>query len=548
MYQLVSHVPFPVEVSGRRGYTASQRQSRHDGRGRYRAARMRPSRRHSRLILRGAVALLLAVGATACGGSPGADDLRRTPGPAGIDLGSVSTSGAGHRFFEVYEPAGPARGTMIVLHGGGWADERGDARRKMALASVVLRAQGWRVVNAAYSPPARSGGATPDPRPGLRDVVAFYDQVRRAYRGPVCSYGESAGGHLAVMLALERPRLSCAVSLSGPLDLPGMFRDTSKLGRTIVRDSFGTDLRTLDAWSPTRSWSRGRHRTPVFATGADDDPLVPGGQPAAFRRVAPATSVVELRSERRGAPYVHGPVREDDLRRSQRAMGRWLDRIAPAGDYARPREPADDGADCSTPGGARPTAAGRTALLAAGGAWRQAATPGAAATHGCSGSARRQEDGLSLWVLPALGTTAPAGTEASLTLGSGRPLREVRASLRGFLARPAQWGVGLYASGANTGPIDGAVAACDRARCRGLTGRGTDAGLLIAAPGTRTDPDGQDDPVESRYPLPAGTRRIAWRLVCTAPSGCDLAPPDPVRDRDPLAHPAILSIDRVEVR
>jgi acetyl esterase/lipase len=52
------------------------------------------------------------------------------------------------------------------------------------------------------------------------DVVRAYDAARARFPGlPICAYGESAGGQLALMLAVRRP-LACVIDAAGPVDLP----------------------------------------------------------------------------------------------------------------------------------------------------------------------------------------------------------------------------------------------------------------------------------------------------------------------------------------
>jgi hypothetical protein len=52
-----------------------------------------------------------------------------------------------------------------------------------------------------------------------------------------------------------------------------------------------------------------------------------------------------------------------------------------------------------------------------------------------------------------------------------------------------------------------------------------------------------------RFALPAGTRRVSWRLTCVAPSGCALdGSSKDARERDPVGHPAILSLYELQWR
>jgi acetyl esterase/lipase len=504
----------------------------------------------SRRALRLGPALLLVAAAVAsCGGGSGSSGAPPPPAPV---LGSLSESGAGHRFYEIYDPVGPVRGTMLVLHGGGWRASRGDARRQMAPASLTLQSRGWRVVDASYSPGPRAGGGI-DPRPTLRDVVAFYDQVRRAFPGPVCAYGESAGGHLAAMLAVERPSLRCLVLAAAPLDLRRMLRTSSPAGRAAVRATFGTRADVLDAWSPARLWGAAQRQVRLFATASTNDTVVDAGQLRAFDARFPRVDAGILPGAAAGAadavPWMHSLVRKLPLEARFAAQGTWLQAVAPL--RGAGAAPTDVGEDCGP--GSADTGTSRWRLLLAGAAWKQASTPGApiVATRGCSGSGRWQDDGLSLWAFPG-GSVLPSSSEASLELRVAPGARHLTASFRGFLARPRDWAVGLYASRGATGIITEPVATCVRARCRGLGLIRGRTGALIADPGTSADPDARTSPPRRRFALPAGTRRVAWRLRCVAAAGCSLqgavdGAGRSVRPRDPLGHPAIFSVYSVKV-
>jgi hypothetical protein len=491
-----------------------------------------------------AIAVLLALIA-GCGGS-----THRSRGP---NLGSLAASGAGHRFYEIYEPADRPRGTMLMFHGGSWMDLPGDARRSMALASLAFRANGWRVVDVSYSPGYEPGV---NPRPMLRDVVAFYDQVRRAYGGPICAYGESAGGHLAAMLAIERPSLTCAILNAAPLDLRTLIPRTLPGLASVIKLTFGTRRSMLDEWSPARLWRTGVDRTAVFATAASNDPAVPAQQLTAFDTADQSADGRVVAGANPGSaqavPWMHSDVSRRAIITRVVSLGSWLDRLVPRHAGPPMRRATSIGADCAdSPAPAKD----RWKLMLAGDAWRQASTAGhlIAATRGCSGSARRQDDGLSLWALPSPGTVLPAGAQASLALQSARALRRLSVSFRGFLARPRDWVVGLYASSRTDGGTLSKVAACERGRCSGLRLVRTNAGALIAASGSHGDPDRRAAAPSADFALPPGTRRIVWQLRCAAPAGCSLAGSldargVSLRSRDPLGHPAILSLYRVDLR
>ena len=432
---------------------------------------------------------------------------------------------------------------MLMIHGGAWLDGRGDARKMYASDSLAFRAQGWRVVNISYSP---GPSAKADPRPMMRDVVAFYDQIRRAYTGPVCAYGDSAGGYLAAMLAIYRPSLNCAVLNAAPLDLPSLHTLPELV--PYVQATFGTNPSMLAQWSPARDWRAGVDHTAIFASAAADDQIVPPQQLEMFHATDPSADVAVLQSG--PFPLGHGTVDTGAFYGRVNQLVQWLDRIAPQGSHSSPRSAPDVGAGCDEP----VPDADRFQLLLAGDAWQRASSPGQtiAATRGCSGSGYWQDDGLSLWALPSATAVLPNGSQASLALNPGRPIQQLTVSFRGFLARPQDWVLGVYTSTSTSGPIQTPVAVCMRGSCSGLSLYPTTAGAVLAPSGSRGDPDRSSQPPSASFSLPVGTRRIAWILICAARGGCSLKGISNVaristRPRDPLGQPAIFSLYRVKL-
>jgi dienelactone hydrolase len=442
---------------------------------------------------------------------------------------------------------------MLLIHGGGWQDKRGEARRLMSTAALVLHKLGWRVINISYTPGYKPPGAALDPDPMLRDVVAFYDQIRRAYGGPICAYGQSAGGHLAAMLAVERPSLSCAILDGTPVDLTSLVGETDSAGVNFIRRTFGASRSLLGHWSPAADWRRRTDRTAVWITDAEGDPVVPPQQGDVFAAVDPSANVAAIPAGT--VWWLHSLVDLGALQSRLQSLFRWLDRFRPQKQNGSAPQGADVGSGCNR----QPPHGARWRLMLSGDAWQQIeqvpSGPSGrliAATRGCSGSAQWQDDGLSVWALPRDGAVLPQGAEASLVLDPGHAISRLSATFRGFLARPQDWRFGLYASTSEGGPIGTPVAACVRGQCSGLRRYDTKLGALIAATGSRGNPDQADQPTPASFALPAGTRRIAWVLQCAASSGCSLngiankAQVSP-RARDPLGHPAVFSMYRAEV-
>jgi acetyl esterase/lipase len=131
---------------------------------------------------------------------------------SGASAPGVSTTALGTgapAYYEVGEPtSGTAKGVMLIVHGGAWNANGPGSVAGMRRDADRWRAQGWRTVNVSYRPCERA----------FNDVRWFYDRARQVYGSdlPYCALGASAGGNLALVLAMQRPSLACVINQSGP--------------------------------------------------------------------------------------------------------------------------------------------------------------------------------------------------------------------------------------------------------------------------------------------------------------------------------------------
>jgi hypothetical protein len=131
--------------------------------------------------------------------------------------------GKGPAYYETGSPTGtflgaPAKGVMLIFHGGGWYIVGPNAVGVARAEANVWRARGWATFNIDYR--ACSGAM-------LSDVIWAYEMARLVSNGrPVCASGASAGGHLALLLASQRP-LACVINQSGPSDLVALPTQTA---------------------------------------------------------------------------------------------------------------------------------------------------------------------------------------------------------------------------------------------------------------------------------------------------------------------------------
>lgn len=233
--------------------------------------------------------------------------------------GSTDALGSLPAPYEVGEPlaGGRPRGVMIVLHGGTWQMYGPGAMESTRDDADRWRGRGWRTVLGDYRPCADS----------IDDVVALFDRVREVYGSarPICVTGQSAGGHLALLLASVRPQVACVVSEAGPADLTKLAgqvataRDGSpstiipvQLSNVTV-SAFGADRQAQI--SPTKRGVAGR----VLFGIAASDAGIPWAQAtdfAAAQRARDASSYVDTqRLDDGGESWVHADVSPAALQR-----------------------------------------------------------------------------------------------------------------------------------------------------------------------------------------------------------------------------------------
>ena len=212
-------------------------------------------------------------------------------------------------------PPGRPKGYVIVIHGGAWVITGPQALALEAPQVHWFIHLGWAVYNVDYRPGWLS----------VPDVAAAYDHLRRLHPdAPMCAYGESAGGQLAMLLAASRPSLRCVISAGGVAALrvvPGPLR-------VLEEHVFH---HRLWEFSPVRVASH--IRGTLLCAGSSYDRTVPQRrQLAAIRTARPQTRVMLLA----GAPtpggpsfshppnFVHASITEAARRRFRRAVATVL--------------------------------------------------------------------------------------------------------------------------------------------------------------------------------------------------------------------------------
>jgi dipeptidyl aminopeptidase/acylaminoacyl peptidase len=223
-----------------------------------------------------ALTVMLVLALSACGSGPGSAPKK--------SVRSADFRSAGGAHAELRPPANgeSPHGLLVLIHGGAW--KGADPTQFKAAQAVAGGYQ--RLGYATLAIEYRAGAA------GLADIEHFYDLARRKVGSklPICAVGSSAGGHLALMLAVRRSSLACVISLAGPTDLLSLGKGGGQLSQTVAVQRFGADhLRDL---SPALHADRIHAR--LLLAYATNDPYVPASQGTELAKRKPGSRLVIL--------------------------------------------------------------------------------------------------------------------------------------------------------------------------------------------------------------------------------------------------------------
>ena len=232
--------------------------------------------------------------------------------------------------------AAPARGTMIMVFGSGWAGHSAEGRDMLIdRPGGLLVQRGWRVVSIDYD-------EGPD---GLQDVldVAGAEIARKTSDGPLCIYGESSGAHLALLAASRLRAIDCVVGLGTPTDLLRYMTDGAasadgRVGLVVsqIGRLFGTTPAELGPWDPVALTSS--IRADVLLLSEGDDTIVPVEHSLRFKEARPTTQLVQLEAGDPADPasrFVHGTASASGRARYESALESFTDRAVAGRDAAR---------------------------------------------------------------------------------------------------------------------------------------------------------------------------------------------------------------------
>lgn len=215
----------------------------------------------------------------------------------------------------------PAKAWILVIHGGAWQGGASMAQGELGTAYWFAdHGYGAYVVDYRSAPTMSNTFA---------DVVSAYDYVKSTEKQvygnnqpPICAWGESAGGHLALMLATVRS-LNCVISQAGPTDLVKFPNETAdgasayNAWRTLVVPAVGSSQTSrLRQWSPDNFCPI---KTRILMGASAGDQVVPQQQMADLQaKCTGAQSVVLDGNPNDGTmtAFTHADV-------TQAAMGYW---------------------------------------------------------------------------------------------------------------------------------------------------------------------------------------------------------------------------------
>lgn len=209
---------------------------------------------------------------------------------------------------EIHPPTGKSRhATVILIHGGSWS-ATGEAMMATVRPSARrFQRYGYRTLSTDYS-----RGID-----GFADIRAVAQaQARSRPEEPVCAYGESAGGHWALLLAAAEPSIDCVIAVAAPTDLTAGLGDGLDTVAGLVFGELAGD------YSPIRYASR--IGADVLLPYGSDDTLVPAAQGAHMASALRSRKLTVLPAG--GRKWIHGTASGSAIRRLHQLERRWLAR------------------------------------------------------------------------------------------------------------------------------------------------------------------------------------------------------------------------------
>lgn len=187
---------------------------------------------------------------------------------------------------DIYQPRVlvGARPGVLMVHGGGWT---AGVRQELDFFGRLLAHEGWVAISIDYRliAPGNGDGDIPlaDVRAALQALVQHAPSLGVDTQH-LAILGGSAGGHLAAMVAADRPSpLQAAVILWGPTDLTLPFDALTPSQQGMLTTLLGSHYTPERAQQASPAWQVGPGSAPHWLLmHGTQDALVPVAQSRAF--------------------------------------------------------------------------------------------------------------------------------------------------------------------------------------------------------------------------------------------------------------------------
>jgi acetyl esterase/lipase len=221
---------------------------------------------------------LLVWATTGCGSTGGRRSTTTAPSSSRGVAAPASRSSWG-------KPLGRtrARALLLLIHGGGWKGDDTPSYESMVAIAPMYERLGYETLTIDY----RGGPLS------VEDAESFYRLARERVgpRFPICALGPSAGGNIALLLAVRNPDLACVIDLAGPTDLVSLANQPGGTnGYALAVHAFGRA--GLAANSPALHASAIRAK--VLLVYAENDPIVPLAQGREMAKALPGSRLIVL--------------------------------------------------------------------------------------------------------------------------------------------------------------------------------------------------------------------------------------------------------------
>lgn len=228
----------------------------------------------------------------------------------------------------VESAAGAIKGTIVIIHGGGWGGPAPTTQKALSLRpGETFRAHGWRTVTVDYH-------AGSD---GLADIIdTTKAELALPTGGLLCLYGESAGAQFALDAAAKVAGVDCVIGFAPPADFETYISEVQTShdpDRTFIANQIGGVWgQTPDARASNDPIKLTRQiHSDVLLLRETDDPLIPIAQIDNFVAARPTTERIELESTvgfDLSGFYLHGTLSPAGLEQYRAEIGSFVDRAA----------------------------------------------------------------------------------------------------------------------------------------------------------------------------------------------------------------------------